>query len=139
MQPFHLAIPVHDIEQARTFYGEVLGCAQGRSSETWIDYDLYGHQLVVHNVGSKSEARGYGSVDGVAVPIPHFGVVVTAQQFDELAARVSGAGVQFVIAPTTRYAGKPAEQRTMFFLDPSGNALEFKAFRDPAQMFAQQQ
>lgn len=136
MRPFHLAIPVHDLDAARAFYGTILGCAQGRSSDTWIDYDLYGHQLVVHHTGSRSEARGHGNVDGIAVPIPHFGVVVSTEEFEALAARVRDAGVQFVIEPRTRFAGKPAEQRTMFFLDPSGNALEFKAFRDPAQMFA---
>ena len=136
MQPFHLAIPVHDLDAARRFYGEVLGCAQGRSSDNWIDYDLFGHQLVVHDVGSKSEARGYSHVDSVAVPVPHFGVIVNVDDFETLASRVRDAGVDFVIAPTTRFAGKTGEQRTMFFLDPSGNALEFKAFRDSSQIFA---
>jgi extradiol dioxygenase family protein len=136
MQPFHLAIPVDDLENARAFYRGLLGCKEGRSSDIWVDFDLYGHQLVVHNVGSPSMPRGYGKVDNVAVPVPHFGVLLSVAQFTELAGRLRQAGCDFVIAPTLRYAGKPAEQHTMFLLDPSGNALEFKAFTDPSQIFA---
>lgn len=136
MQPFHLAIPVDDLEKARAFYGSLLGCKEGRSSDVWIDFDLYGHQLVVHNVGSRSEARGHSSVDGIAVPVPHFGVVLSVEDFDALAQRLQHAGCEFVIAPRLRFAGKPGEQHTMFLLDPSGNALEFKAFRDRSQIFA---
>jgi len=135
MQPFHLAIPVHDLEKARAFYGGVFGCPEGRSSDVWIDFDLYGHQLVVHNVGSKSEPRGHSSVDGVAVPVPHFGVVLEVAQFKTLAERLRHANCAFIIEPRLRFAGKPAEQHTMFLLDPSGNALEFKAFTDPSQIF----
>lgn len=136
MQPFHLAIPIDDLERARSFYGGVLGCSEGRSSDVWIDFDLFGHQLVVHNVGTRSEARGHSSVDGVAVPVPHFGVLLSVDDFSALAQRLQNAGCEFVIAPRVRFAGKPGEQHTMFLLDPSGNALEFKAFKDPSQIFA---
>lgn len=141
LTPFHLAIPVHDLAAARRFYGDVLGCPEGRSDEAWIDFDLFGHQLVAHLGGTSPVERGEelptSAVDGHAVPIPHFGVVLTLEDFDALAARLEEAGVAFVIPPTTRFAGQPGEQRTMFFYDPSGNALEFKAFADIAtQLFA---
>lgn len=141
--PFHLAIPVHDLDTARAFYADVLGCPEGRSDATWVDFDLYGHQVVIHTGGTspieRGEALPTSGVDGHAVPIPHFGVVLTFELFDQLADRLSANGVAFVIEPTTRFAGLPGEQRTMFFLDPSGNALEFKAFADrDAQLFAKQ-
>ena len=139
--PFHLAFPVHDLEAARRFYGGVLGCRQGRSSDTWIDFDLFGHQLVAHLGDVSPIERGdpdpTSAVDGHDVPVPHFGVVLELEAFAELARRLEAAGVAFVIPPTTRFLGEPGEQRTMFLTDPSGNALEFKAFADiDAQLFA---
>lgn len=138
--PFHLAIPVHDLEATRRFYVDVLGCGQGRSSDTWVDLDLFGHQVVLHLGGTSPLERGEllpsSAVDGHDVPIPHFGVVLDLESFDAFATTLTERGVAFVIEPTTRFAGKPGEQRTMFFLDPSGNALEFKAFADiEAQLF----
>ena len=137
LRPFHLAIPVDDLAAARTFYRDVLGCGEGRSSDHWIDFDLMGHQLVVHLVpGYRGVAAGVNSVDGHDVPVPHFGVVLTLEQFDALAARLAGAGVPFIHPPMTRFAGQAGEQRTMFFADPAGNALEFKGFADDAMLFA---
>ena len=136
MNPFHLAIPVHDLAAAAPFYDDVLGCTRGRSSERWIDYDFFGHQLVIHQVEAGGGARGTNPVDGDAVPVPHFGVVLPWEQFDAFASRVRDAGIAFEIEPRVRFAGKPGEQKTMFFRDPSGNALEFKSFRDPGQLFA---
>jgi len=135
LTPFHLAFPVHDLDAARAFYGGVLGCPEGRSSEQWIDFDLFGHQIVAH-LGESHGPAVHNPVDGHDVPVPHFGVVLRWDDFDALAERVQRAGVTFVIAPYVRFAGQPGEQRTMFFRDPSGNALEFKTFRDPAQLFA---
>jgi uncharacterized protein len=136
-RPFHLAIPVNDIAAARAFYAGVLGCAEGRSAEQWIDFDLMGHQLVTHLVpGYQGAAAGLNGVDGCAVPVPHFGVVLTLGQFDTLATRVADAGVDFIHQPMTRFAGEVGEQRTMFFADPAGNALEFKAFADDTMLFA---
>ncbi len=140
LTPFHLAISVHDLDKARHFYGELLGCPEGRSSERWIDFDLFGHQLVAHLGGLSPVERGESpqtsAVDGHDVPIPHFGVVLTIEAFDTLANTLKTHGVHFAIPPTTRFEGLPGEQRTMFFFDPSGNALEFKAFRDIAsQLF----
>ncbi|MGC5342055.1 VOC family protein [Streptomyces sp. DT24] len=136
---FHLAVPVDDLDAAGVFYGEVLGCARGRSSGTWTDWDLYGHQLVTHLApvlaAGPDEGR-YGSVDGHQVPVPHFGVLLSAEDFHALAARIGRAGTPFVIEPYLRFAGEPAEQWTMFLCDPAGNALEFKAFTDDAQVFA---
>ncbi|WP_187770718.1 VOC family protein [Cognatilysobacter lacus] len=138
LTPFHLAIPVHDIAAARAFYGGVLGCPEGRSAELWVDFDLYGHQLVVHRVeGATARVAGANAVDGHDVPVPHFGVVLELPDWHALAVRLADAGVDFVIAPHVRFAGQPGEQATMFLLDPSGNALEFKAFADIAsQLFA---
>ncbi len=141
MNPFHLAIPVHDLSQAAPFYDHVLDCKRGRSSERWIDYDFFGHQLVIHQVeviGGQVERGGGGTnpVDGDAVPVPHFGVVLDWDAFEPLAQRVREAGVAFEIEPRIRFEGQPGEQKTMFFRDPSGNALEFKSFRDPGQLFA---
>ncbi len=133
---FHLAIPVDDLEAGRTFYGGLLGCAQGREDPGhWIDYDFGGHQLVLHKAaGAGVVARN--PVDGDAVPVPHFGLVLGWDDFHALAERMRGAGIDFVIEPHIRFAGKPGEQATMFLYDPAGNALEFKAFRDIGQLFA---
>jgi extradiol dioxygenase family protein len=135
MQPFHLAIPVDDIPKARAFYGGLLGCPEGRSAETWVDYNLFGHQLVVHLSPEKKSAQ-HNPVDGHDVPVPHFGVVLDMPAWDALAARLTDSGVQFVIEPYTRFKGEAGEQATMFFHDPAGNALEFKAFKDIGQLFA---
>ena len=136
----HLAIPVDDLTRARAFYGGVLGLPEGRSSDHWVDWDLRGHQLVTHVVADGGAigggARGHGAVDGHAVPVPHFGLLLTTEDFHALADRLRAVGTAFVIEPYRRYAGEPAEQWTMFLLDPAGNALEFKAFRDEAQVFA---
>ncbi len=137
LRPFHLAFPVHDLAAARAFWGGTLGCAEGRSSEQWIDFDFYGHQIVAHlapDGQSRDAARNH--VDGHGVPVPHFGVVLTLDQFAALAERLRAVGVQFEIEPYTRFAGQTGEQRTMFCRDPSGNALEIKAFADLGQLFA---
>jgi extradiol dioxygenase family protein len=139
LRPFHLAFPVDDLEAARHFYGTVLGCQEGRSAENWIDFNLFGHQIVTHYRRSPSRnAAGLHSnpVDGHDVPIPHFGVVLTPEKWKQLADRLRSAGVRFIIEPYTRFEGQVGEQSTMFFLDPSGNALEFKAFHDLSQLFA---
>lgn len=136
MRPFHLAFPVHDLVAARGFYVDVLGCAEGRSSDEWIDFNLFGHQIVAHLVAGKAVPPTTNAVDGQHVPVPHFGIVLDIAGFDALAARVAEAGIEFVIPPTTRFAGLVGEQRTMFFYDPSGNALEFKAFANDSQLFA---
>ncbi|MFT5223431.1 MAG: extradiol dioxygenase family protein [Glaciecola sp.] len=135
LRPFHLAIAVDDLEAARTFYGDVLGCPQGRSSDQWVDFNLFGHQLVAH-VAPGAGAAASNEVDGDHVPVPHFGVVLQMADFDVLAERVRAAGVTFVIQPHVRFAGQPGEQATMFFLDPAGNALEFKAFASIDALFA---
>ena len=135
--PFHIAFPVDDLEAARAFYGGVLGCPEGRSAADWIDFNLYGHQIVAHRAPAERLARAQVSaVDGDAVPVPHFGVVLEPSDWRALAARVRAAGVDFVIEPHTRFEGLAGEQSTMFFLDPAGNALEFKAFRDIESLFA---
>jgi extradiol dioxygenase family protein len=141
LTPFHLAIQVRDLDEARHFYGAVLGCPEGRSDTRWIDFDLLGHQLVCHlnpQLGAKQQvSRHENPVDGHAVPVPHFGVVLRPDAWQLLADRLAARGVEFVIPPTTRFAGRPGEQSTMFFLDPSGNALEFKAFADiEGQLFS---
>ncbi len=136
MRPFHLAFPVQDLDAARDFYTGVLGCAEGRSSEQWVDFDLYGHQIVTHlDPRPKDEART-NPVDGHNVPVPHFGVVLTMADWQTLADRVRAAGVPFGIEPQIRFKGQVGEQATMFFCDPSGNALEFKAFADDTMLFA---
>lgn len=136
-RPFHLAFPVHDIGAARRFYGDVLGCREGRSSDTWVDFDLYGHQIVAHlSAAADRPAPISNAVDAHDVPVPHFGVVLTLPEWEALAARVRAAGISFVIEPYIRFKGESGEQATMFFLDPSGNALEFKAFADPDRLFA---
>lgn len=137
--PFHLAIPVHDLDATRAFYGGVLGCPEGRSSAHWIDFDLYGHQLVCHLAEGTAgtDAPKHAPVDGHQVPVPHFGVVLDIPAWNALADHLRAAGTHFVIEPHVRFAGQPGEQATMFLLDPSGNALEFKAFADIAgQLFA---
>ena len=135
MRPrFHLAIPVRDLAESRAFYGELLGCPEGRSASHWCDFDLYGHQLVAHVAPGAGDA-GANPVDGEVVPVPHFGVILSIKAFSALAQRLEGR-VQFVIPPTVRFAGEIGEQHTMFFRDPSGNALEFKAFADDSQVFA---
>lgn len=136
LRPFHLAFPVHDLAAARAFYGGVLGCREGRSSDQWIDFDFHGHQIVAHLAEGAGDAAA-NPVDGHDVPVPHFGVVLTMTDWRALADRVRAAGVAFGIEPHTRFAGQPGEQATMFFRDPSGNALEFKAFADDAMLFAQ--
>lgn len=136
LAPFHIAFPVDDLAAARAFYGGVLGCAEGRSAQDWIDFDLYGHQIVAHRVAAMPRAPAHNPVDGHDVPVPHFGVVLPPEQWQALARRLKAAGTAFVIAPHTRFAGQPGEQSTMFFLDPAGNALEFKAFADLGQLFA---
>ena len=139
IRPFHLAIPVHDLEAARKFYADVLGCPTGRSAEHWIDFDLYGHQLVCHEIagsGSLLAATPSNIVDGEAVPVPHFGVVLDWQDFESLAEQLNSLGVHFLIAPSVRFAGQSGEQATMFLADPSGNMLEFKAMRDPDRLFS---
>lgn len=133
---FHLAIPVDDLDAAHRFYGDVLGCRQGRSDDHWVDFDLYGHQLVAHLAPGGGADRGRNEVDGDSVPIPHFGVLLSVEQWRVLADRVREAGVTFVIDPHVRFAGLAGEQHTMFFRDPAGNALEFKAFADDAMVFA---
>lgn len=134
--PFHLAIPVDDLAKARAFYGELLGCAEGRSSDHWIDWNFYGHQLVTHVAPDRLLPPVTNPVDGHDVPVPHFGVVLDMPSWQELADRVRAVGIQFVIEPYVRFQGKPGEQATMFFYDPAGNALEFKAFVDMQQLFA---
>jgi extradiol dioxygenase family protein len=139
LTPFHVAFPVDDLAAARAFYGGVLGCPEGRSAETWIDFDLFGHQIVAHYKPREAAARPavhHNPVDGHDVPVPHFGVVLNLRQWEQLAARLRAAGVAFVIEPYVRFEGEAGEQATMFFLDPSGNALEFKAFADIGDLFA---
>jgi uncharacterized protein len=133
--PFHYAFPVTDLAAAREFYADVLGCGVGRSDTRWIDFDLYGHQIVAHLVGEGSRDHA-NPVDGDAVPVPHFGVVLPWDQWEALAQRLRDRGTKFVIEPRVRFEGQVGEQGTMFFRDPSGNALEFKSFKDPAQLFA---
>jgi uncharacterized protein len=138
LAPFHIAFPVDDLEAARRFYGGVLGCSEGRSSDQWIDFDLYGHQIVAH-FKPRDPTAGVAhrnAVDGHDVPVPHFGVVLSMADWRALADRLKAAETSFVIAPYIRFEGQVGEQATMFFLDPAGNALEFKAFNDPAQLFA---
>jgi extradiol dioxygenase family protein len=138
LQPFHLAMPVHDLAAARAFYGGKLGCPEGRSSPQWVDFDFFGHQLVAHlDPACRAREPGlFNPVDGHDVPVPHFGVVLEWDHWHRLAERLSAEGQHFEIAPGIRFAGQVGEQATMFFHDPSGNALEFKTFRDPTQLFA---
>ena len=138
MPPFHLAFPVSDLAAARAFYGELLGCPEGRSADDWVDFDFFGHQIVAHLAPAEAGHRSTSEVDGDAVPVRHFGVVLDMASWQRLADKLRAAGKQFVIEPHVRFAGKPGEQATMFLLDPCGNALEFKAFADIGQLFAKQ-
>jgi uncharacterized protein len=136
LQPFHLAFPVADLAAARAFYGGLLGCPEGRSSPEWVDFDFYGHQIVAHLAPDETGRAGVNAVDGDHVPVRHFGVVLTMEDWQALADRLEAAGTAFVIEPHVRFKGEVGEQATMFFLDPSGNALEFKAFADIGRLFA---
>lgn len=136
LTPFHIAFPVDDLAAARHFYGTTLGCREGRSSEHWIDFDLFGHQIVAHLSPNAPGKQHTNAVDGHAVPVPHFGVVLPMDTWEALAARLQAAGQQFQIEPHIRFKGQVGEQATMFFYDPAGNALEFKAFADLSQLFA---
>jgi len=135
-QPFHLAIPVHDLAAAREFYGGLFGCAEGRSSDEWVDFDFFGHQVVAHLDPTKRKHVHHNEVDGEDVPVPHFGVVMEWHAWQSLAERLRTRGTRFEIEPGIRFAGQVGEQATMFLYDPSGNALEFKAFKDPSRLFA---
>lgn len=132
---FHLAFPVKDLESSRKFYGEILGCEEGRSSESWIDFNLFGHQIVAH-LADNAGVVHRNEVDADHVPVPHFGIVMPMEEFHQFAERLKSKGVEFIIEPKIRFKGEVGEQATMFFLDPSGNALEFKAFADFSQVFA---
>ena len=135
LPPFHLAFPVDNLAAARRFYGELLGCPEGRSTPEWVDFDLYGHQIVAHLVPHGVPKRTTNEVDSEDVPVPHFGLVLPMGEWEDLAERLTDADVKFVIPPTVRFAGQAGEQATMFLLDPAGNALEFKAMADPAKLF----
>lgn len=136
-QPFHLAIPVFNLSRCRTFYKDILGCKEGRSSEQWVDFDFFGHQLVIHyKPKNEFEVLHTNKVDGKEVPVPHFGVVLSWDVFHDFATRLKSKSIDFIIEPYIRFKGLPGEQATMFFYDPSGNALEFKAFKDLNQLFA---
>jgi len=136
--PFHVAVPVYDLVETRAFYRDVLGCEEGRSSDQWVDFDLFGHQFVIHLKPKPAAAEGlhHNPVDGHDVPVPHYGVVLDWEDWRQLERRLKTKGIKFVIEPYIRFKGLPGEQATMFFLDPSGNALEFKAFQDISQLFA---
>ena len=138
LSPFHIAIPVSNLKEARNFYRQVLGCSEGRSAEHWVDFNFFGHQLVIHfkPASEAKEDLHQNPVDGHDVPIPHYGVVLEWNTWVELAANLKTKGIKFIIEPYIRFKGEPGEQATMFFLDPSGNALEFKAFKDLGQLFA---
>lgn len=133
---FHLAFPVKDLAQARAFYGGVLECEEGRSSNIWIDFNLFGHQIVTHLAPAEAGVRATNDVDADHVPIPHFGIVLPMEEWKRFAEKLKSKGVEFIIEPKIRFAGETGEQATMFFLDPSGNALEFKGFNDFSQIFA---
>ena len=134
--PFHLAFPVDDLDRAREFYGGLLGCPEGRSSSSWIDFDFYGHQIVAHLSPGEAGSAAANQVDGHDVPVRHFGVILPWSDWHQLADKLQSQGVRFIIEPGIRFQGKVGEQATMFFLDPAGNALEFKSFRDLSQVFA---
>jgi extradiol dioxygenase family protein len=136
LPPFHLAFPVDDLDAARNFYGGLLGCPEGRSTDHWVDFDLHGHQIVAHLAPESAPKQASNDVDGEDVPVPHFGLVLPMAAWKALAARLEQAGTNFVIPPTVRFEGEPGEQATMFLLDPAGNALEFKAMANPANLFA---
>jgi extradiol dioxygenase family protein len=133
--PFHYSFFVRDLGATRRFYGEILECREGRSTDQWVDFDFFGNQISAHTTGSPAPTEDKGIVDGIAVPMPHFGAILDWDRFHALAARIRDAGLRFVVEPRRRFEGLPAEQATMFLLDPSGNALEFKAFRHPEHLF----
>ena len=133
--PFHYSFFVKDLASTRRFYGELLGCREGRSSEAWVDFDFFGHQISAHTTGAPIPTEDRGFVDGIAVPMPHFGAILDWDGFQVLAARLTAAGCRFVVPPRLRFEGQPGEQATLFLLDPSGNALEFKAFRHADHVF----
>ena len=135
LPPFHVAFPVDDLAAARRFYGGLLGCPEGRSAERWVDFDLFGHQIVAHLADGVTRSVT-NPVDGEDVPVPHFGLVLPMEQWKALARRLQDSGIEFVINPTIRFEGQAGEQATMFLLDPAGNALEFKAMADPSKLFA---
>lgn len=134
--PFHLAFPVKDLEQTKTFYGDLLGCEMGRSAERWVDFDFFGHQLSAHLRPEALDHEPTNEVDGKKVPVRHFGAILEWKQWHQLADKLKAEGISFIIEPYIRFQGQIGEQATMFFLDPSGNALEFKSFKDPSQIFA---
>ncbi|HKL91351.1 MAG TPA: VOC family protein [Allomuricauda sp.] len=134
--PFHVAVPVHNLEQCRTFYRDVLGCEEGRNAEQWVDFNFFGHQFVIHYKPKSEEDTHTNPVDGKNVPVPHYGVVLPWETFQTFSKDLIEKGIDFVIEPYIRFKGEPGEQATMFFLDPAGNALEFKAFKDMGQLFA---
>lgn len=137
ISPFHIAIPVHNLAECRQFYGDVLNCEEGRSSDHWVDFNLFGHQLVIHyKAKSEEEELHTNAVDGKNVPVPHYGVVLPWDTFESFSTALKSKGVAFIIEPYIRFKGEVGEQATMFFLDPAGNALEFKAFKDMSQLFA---
>lgn len=136
LSPFHIAIPVHNLEECRSFYKDVLNCEEGRSSDHWVDFNFFGHQLVIHYKPKSAEESHSNSVDGKNVPVPHYGVVLPWQSFEDFAKHLTTQGVEFIIEPYIRFEGEVGEQATMFFKDPAGNALEFKAFKDMDQLFA---
>jgi len=137
MRPrFHLAFPVRDLDEARAFYGDLLGCPEGRSSEEWVDFDFFGHQIVAHLSPNEAGHKAFNQVDGEAVPVRHFGAILSMDEWLKLSARLTECHTKFIIAPDIRFKGELGEQATFFFLDPSGNALEFKAFHDDAAIFA---
>ena len=133
---FHLAFPVRDLSEARAFYGDLLGCSEGRSSEDWVDFDFFGHQIVAHLSANEARHKEHNVVDGENVPVRHFGAILSMTEWQKLAAKLHERNVSFIIAPGIRFAGSAGEQATFFFMDPSGNALEFKAFQDERQIFA---
>jgi uncharacterized protein len=134
--PFHFAFFVRDLDSTRRFYGQVLGCREGRSTETWVDFDFFGNQISAHTTGSVTPTQNIGQVEGILVPMPHFGALLGWSDFEALAGRIRGAGLSFILEPRIRYAGQPGEQATMFLLDPSSNALEFKSFKHPEHVFS---
>ena len=136
VSPFHIAIPVHNLDECRRFYRDILNCEEGRSSDHWVDFNLFGHQLVIHYKPKSEETLHTNAVDGKNVPVPHYGVVLPWETFNAFASQLKTKGISFVIEPYIRFEGQVGEQATMFFLDPAGNALEFKAFKDVHQLFA---
>ena len=135
MSAFHFAFFVNDLDSTRRFYGEILGCREGRSTDTWVDFDFFGNQISAHNTGRVTPTQNTGKVEDILVPMPHFGAILAWDQFNAIADRIRAARMPFVLEPRTRYVGQPGEQATMFLLDPSGNALEFKSFKHPENVF----